>query len=140
MTLEQVKRGVELAAQECIRNGLTSVHQALVRPVQLQAFRELIGEGRLPLRVYVMLDGADQTLVTQWLARGPEIDPRHQLTIRAFKLFADGALGSRGAALLQPLQRCSPNQVSDYNSRASCLPIDSYLSGKGISSLHACHW
>ena len=102
MTLEQVKRGVELAAQECIRNGLTSVHEALVKPVQLQAFRELLGEGRLPLRVYVMLDGADQALVTQWLARGPEIDPRHQLTIRSFKLFADGALGSRGAALLQP--------------------------------------
>ena len=102
MTLEQVKRGVELAAQECVRNGLTSVHEALVRPVQLQAFRELMGEGRVPLRVYVMLDGADQTLVAQWLARGPEIDPRHQLTIRAFKLFADGALGSRGAALLQP--------------------------------------
>lgn len=102
MTPEQVKRGVELAAQECVRNGLTSVHEALVKPVQLQVFRELIGEGRLPLRVYVMLDGADQTLVAQWLARGPEIDPRHQLTIRAFKLFADGALGSRGAALLQP--------------------------------------
>lgn len=102
MTPEQVKRGVELAAQECVRNGLTSVHEALVGPVQLQVFRELIREGRLPLRVYVMLDGADQTLVAQWLARGPEIDPRHQLTIRAFKLFADGALGSRGAALLQP--------------------------------------
>src|SRR5438045_2722440 len=34
--------------------------------------------------------------------RGPEIDPHHQLTIRSFKLFADGALGSRGAALLEP--------------------------------------
>jgi predicted amidohydrolase YtcJ len=40
--------------------------------------------------------------VTQWLERGPEIDPHHQLTMRSFKLFADGALGSRGAALLQP--------------------------------------
>ena len=49
-----------------------------------------------------MLDGADQLLVAQWLERGPEIDPHHQLTIRSFKLFADGALGSRGAALLQP--------------------------------------
>src|SRR5262249_15322031 len=47
-------------------------------------------------------DGADHALVTQWLEHGPEIDPRHRLTIRAFKLFADGALGSRGAALLQP--------------------------------------
>jgi predicted amidohydrolase YtcJ len=49
-----------------------------------------------------MLDGADKNLVDEWLKRGPEIDPRHQLTIRSFKLFADGALGSRGAALLEP--------------------------------------
>jgi predicted amidohydrolase YtcJ len=50
----------------------------------------------------VMLDGADRALIDEWLARGPEIDPRHRLTIRSVKLFADGALGSRGAALLEP--------------------------------------
>jgi len=102
MSLEQTKKAVELAARECFRNGLTSVHEAKVSPVMLQAFRELIREDRLPLRIYVMLDGADKTLVQEWLNRGPEIDSHHHLTIRAFKLFADGALGSRGAALLQP--------------------------------------
>jgi predicted amidohydrolase YtcJ len=102
MTLEQVKRALELAADECVRNGLTSVHEAKVSAIMIQAFRELIAEGRLPLRVYAMLDGADPSLVAQWLEGGPEIDPHHRLTIRAFKLFADGALGSRGAALLQP--------------------------------------
>jgi predicted amidohydrolase YtcJ len=56
----------------------------------------------MPLRVYSMLDGADKSLVDEWLKRGPEIDPQHRLTIRSFKLFADGALGSRGAALLEP--------------------------------------
>src|SRR5438128_10314872 len=102
VTLDQVKKAIQLAARECIRNGLTSVHEAKVSPLMIQAFRELIHEGRLPLRIHAMLDGADQALVTQWLERGPEIDPHHQLTIRSFKLFADGALGSRGAALLQP--------------------------------------
>jgi predicted amidohydrolase YtcJ len=102
LPLDQLKHGIALAAQECIRNGLTSVHEALVGSRQLQAFRELVTEGRMPLRVYVMLDGSDHALVKQWLERGPEIDPRHQFTIRSFKLFADGALGSRGAALLAP--------------------------------------
>src|SRR5215813_102454 len=102
MSLEQTKKAVELAARECVRNGLTSVHEARVSAMMLQAFRELIREGRLPLRIYVMLDGADRALAQEWLTRGPEIDPHHHLTIRAFKLFADGALGSRGAALLQP--------------------------------------
>jgi predicted amidohydrolase YtcJ len=102
MTLEQTKKAIELAAGECVRNGLTSVHDARVSPIMLQAFRELIREGRMPLRVYAILDGADRALVDEWLKRGPEIDPQHRLTIRSFKLFADGALGSRGAALLQP--------------------------------------
>jgi len=102
MTLAQVKRAMQLAARECVRNGLTSVHEAKVTPLMLQAFHELAREGRMPLRVYAMLDGADKNLVEEWLKRGPEIDPHHQLTIRSFKLFADGALGSRGAALLEP--------------------------------------
>jgi len=102
MSLEQTKKAIELAAQECVRNGLTSVHEARVSPVMIQAYRELLREDRLPLRIFAMLDGADPALVQEWLSRGPEIDPTHRLTIRAFKLFADGALGSRGAALLAP--------------------------------------
>ncbi len=102
MSPAQTRKAIELAAQECLRNGLTSVHEARVSAEMVQAFRDLKREGRLPLRIYVMLDGADSALVKEWLERGPEIDPSHQLTIRAFKLFADGALGSRGAALLEP--------------------------------------
>jgi predicted amidohydrolase YtcJ len=101
-TVAQVRRAIELAAHECVRNGLTSVHEAKVSPTALEALRELVKEGRLPLRVYVMLDGSNQALVQEWLERGPEIDSRHRLTVRAFKLFADGALGSRGARLLEP--------------------------------------
>jgi hypothetical protein len=102
MTLAQAKRAMQLAARECVRNGLTSVHEAKVTPLMVQAFHELARDGRMPLRVYAMLDGADKSLVDEWLKRGPEIDPQHHLTIRAFKIFADGALGSRGAALLEP--------------------------------------
>lgn len=102
MTLPQVEKAIELAARECGRNGLTSVHEAKVTPIMVDAFRDLIRQDRMPLRVYTMLDGADPQLVATWLQRGPQMDPQHRLTIRAFKLFADGALGSRGAALLEP--------------------------------------
>lgn len=102
MTLPQVEQAIELAARECVRNGLTSVHEAKVTPIMVDAFRDLIRQDRMPLRVYTMLDGADPQLVATWLQRGPQMDPQHRLTIRAFKLFADGALGSRGAALLEP--------------------------------------
>jgi predicted amidohydrolase YtcJ len=102
ITLDQGKKALELAAQECVRHGLTSLHEAQVTPLMLDAYRDLIREGRMPLRLYVMLDGSNKSLVEDWLKRGPQIDPAHQLTIRAFKLFADGALGSRGASLLEP--------------------------------------
>ena len=102
MTLPKVEQAIELAARECARNGLTSVHEAKVTPIMVDAFRNLIRKGRMPLRVYAMLDGSDLQLVTTWLQRGPQVDSQHRLTIRAFKLFADGALGSRGAALLEP--------------------------------------
>jgi predicted amidohydrolase YtcJ len=107
LSLEQTEKAIELAATECVRHGLTSVHDARVSPLMLQAFRELIRQGRMPLRLYAILDGADDALVKEWLARGPEIDPQHRLTIRSFKLFADGALGSRGAALLEPYSDAS---------------------------------
>jgi predicted amidohydrolase YtcJ len=110
MTPEQTNKAIELAAQECIRNGLTSVHEARVSGAMVQAYRELLQQGRLALRIYVMLDGADHDLVETWLARGPEIDPHHQLTIRSFKLFADGALGSRGALLLEPYSDAPQNK------------------------------
>jgi predicted amidohydrolase YtcJ len=110
MTLEQTEQALEMAAQECVRYGLTSVHEAKASPIMVDAFRDLIRENRLPLRVYAMLDGADPALVSQWLQRGPEIDPDHQLTIRAFKLFADGALGSRGAAMLEPYSDAPPSK------------------------------
>jgi predicted amidohydrolase YtcJ len=102
LDLDSVKIALELAARECLRNGLTSVHEARVTPIMLQAFREMVKKGRLPLRVYAMLDGANPVLIEEWLKRGPEIDPQHRLTIRSVKVFADGALGSRGAALFEP--------------------------------------
>ena len=103
LTPAQVKKAIELAAEECVRHGLTSVADANVTPAMLQAFRELIAEGKMPLRIYVMLDGTNKALVEEWLKRGPEIDnAHHRLTVRGFKLFADGALGSRGAAMFEP--------------------------------------
>jgi predicted amidohydrolase YtcJ len=70
--------------------------------------RELIDEKRFPIRVYAML-GDNDALVNTWLNSGPLMDygsapggAGGRLTVRSIKLYADGALGSRGAALLAP--------------------------------------
>ncbi len=96
---EQVREDLARAAQLCVRLGLTGVHDAGVNRVELGAYRELVAAGRLPLRVYAMIGGAGE-LWREYLMRGIEIGDR--LTVRSIKLIADGALGSRGAALLEP--------------------------------------
>ena len=98
-TAEQVQRRLELAANECARLGLTTVHDAGISEVDLAAFRKLIAANQLPIRVYAMIGGAG-TMWREFLRQGPEIG--EQLTVRSIKLYADGALGSRGAALWQP--------------------------------------
>lgn len=95
---EQIKRQLELAAKECARLGLTGVHDAGVSREDLRAYRELISENLFPLRVYAMI-GGDGALWREYLARG--IETGDKLTVRSVKLYADGALGSRGAALWQ---------------------------------------
>ncbi len=96
---EVTRRRLAAAARECARLGLTTVHDAGVGAPGLAAYRELIARGELPVRVYVMIGGAG-ALWRDFLVRGPEIGDR--LTLRSVKLMADGALGSRGAALLEP--------------------------------------
>lgn len=98
-TQEQIRRQLALAAKECARLGLTTVHDAGVSAEDLAAYRSLIASDELPVRIYAMI-GGEGSLWKTCLQRGPEISDR--LTVRAIKLYADGALGSRGAALWQP--------------------------------------
>ncbi|MEA2720082.1 MAG: hypothetical protein QOJ39_1946, partial [Candidatus Eremiobacteraeota bacterium] len=69
----------------------------------IAAYEELARGGRYTLRNHVMLTGSDDALVAAYLARGPRtLAHDGRLSFRAIKLYADGALGSRGAALLAP--------------------------------------
>lgn len=101
LTLHQIKHALELAHEECLRNGLTTVHEAKVSSEMLEAFRSLKKKNNLKVRIYCMLDAPDKKLTEPFLKSGPEIDPDHMLTIRCIKVFVDGALGSRGAAFIQ---------------------------------------
>jgi predicted amidohydrolase YtcJ len=93
---EQLIRQLLLADREMRRVGLTMVHDAGVAPDAIDVYREVIGASRFGTRIYLMLTGSN---TADWFTRGPLIDPEHRLTVRAVKLVADGALGSRGAAL-----------------------------------------
>ncbi len=96
-----VKRRVLAAAQNIAANGLVEMHDAGADAATFQAVKELIDEKRFPIRVYMMVSD-DAPLLKEWFARGPLLDYGGRLTVRAVKMYADGALGSRGAALLVP--------------------------------------
>ncbi len=94
------KQYLELAMQECLSKGITSFHDAGAGPDEIALYQEYAEADQLDLRLYAMLDGWDSTLLQSWYPKGPQISD--YLTIRAIKLYADGALGSRGAWLLAP--------------------------------------
>src|SRR6185295_1151964 len=98
---EQRKARVLAAAQAIAANGLTEMHDAGIDAATIAAVQELIDENRFPIRVYAML-GDNDALLDTWFRSGPLLGYGGHLTVRAVKLYADGALGSRGAALLAP--------------------------------------
>ncbi len=102
-TQAQNRRALELAIQESLANGITSFRDASSDGAAIALYRDFLNEGKLKIRLWVMINGHDEALLEKWLAQGPEIGSGdHFLTVRAVKLFADGALGSRGAWLLEP--------------------------------------
>ncbi len=101
-TKETNTQALELAIQACLRNGITSFHDAGATRTSIELFKEFKDAGKLDTRLYVMLTGFDRDLIYEYFRKGPEIDSTGLLTIRSIKLNCDGALGSRGAWLLQP--------------------------------------
>ena len=91
-----------LAIKACQRNGITSFHDAGATREDIDLFHQFKKDGKLGVRLYAMVTGRDSDLVYEWMRKGPEIDSTTMLTIRAIKLNCDGALGSRGAWLLEP--------------------------------------
>jgi predicted amidohydrolase YtcJ len=106
---ERMDAALTRAGQLLASVGLTGVHDPGVDRAIVEAYREKIADGTLPLRIYALADGPGRTL--DWLcAHGRQEDPSSRLVLRAVKLYADGALGSRGAALLQDYSDDPGNQ------------------------------
>jgi len=87
------------AQTACFRAGLTAVHDAGVARKDLPALKRAYETGELKIRAYVML--SDSRGMAGWLKTNKPYQSA-RLTIRALKLYLDGAMGSRGAWMLEP--------------------------------------
>ena len=101
-TAEQDNKAFELAVAACHRNGITGFHDAGIGRETIALYEQMKTADKMKVRLYGMLTGWDKELLSEWYEKGPLVDPDNLVTIRSVKLNCDGALGSRGAWLLEP--------------------------------------
>ncbi len=99
LTIEETKYALSTALSSLAKVGLTSVHDAGVGSGAIAAFKQLANEQAMPIRVNVMISSGDESY-EQLLANGHYKSADDTLSINSVKIAADGALGSRGAALI----------------------------------------
>jgi predicted amidohydrolase YtcJ len=124
---DEMRAATLAAIAEANRYGLVGMHDAGEPRNVIDLFEELAKAGTFNLRAYVMV-GDDSSAIDHYFQRGPQsalYDGR--IWVRTIKLYADGALGSRGAALLDPytddptnsgLLKSTPQHLQDVATRA----------------------
>lgn len=99
----EMRRQVELAAQEALSKGVTSFQDAGSSFSMIDFFKRMEAEGALPVRLYVMVRRESNRVMDERL---PEyfmpLEGDDYLTVRSIKRQIDGALGAHGAWLLEP--------------------------------------
>lgn len=97
---EAMRRALTIGMRLAVEHGLTGVHDAGISLQQLRAYQQLADRGEMPLRISAMADGDNEALA--WLCdNGLYRHDGGRLQMRTVKLYIDGALGSRGAALIE---------------------------------------
>lgn len=107
-SLEARKDKLQQAITVCNESGLTGVHEAGISLPEVEAFKALVDDGLLDMRVYAMLgdqknpEYAAEDLVAYFKKHRIESYGDQLFSLKSLKLYFDGALGSRGAAFFDP--------------------------------------
>ena len=97
---QSVSNALDAAGKHLLSLGITSTHDAGIDKTTWQVYKQRAELGTLPLRIVAMLSAASPDL-NMMLKAGRYQDAQDFLSIRSVKIYADGALGSRGAALIE---------------------------------------
>lgn len=99
---QESEQALGIAVKECLQYGITSVHDMGAGLAEIELYKRMIDRDEFPFRVFVAIDGPGDTW-NHFLESGPLTEYGNgRLSVRAIKMYMDGALGSRGAALLEP--------------------------------------
>jgi len=100
-TEDEQRLALELALEEMRTVGLTGAHDAGTSVAHYRMYKEFADNGTLTARIYAMISGSGEVF-DELAADGPVIGYADDLLhMRSVKIYSDGALGSRGAALLE---------------------------------------
>lgn len=120
--------------------GLTGVHDAGIDEDTYRLYRRYAQQGRLTTRIYAMIGGTDKDF-DAIVADGPPEGGGHadeMLSVRSVKLYSDGALGSRGAALLAPYSDDPKNSGLLFSTQAQMVAMIEKAFAKGYQvNVHA---
>lgn len=94
----EMKKTILSIQNDLFQYGITGVHEAGIEYDEMRLFRELVDSKKLTLNLYAMLLPTKKNIA---FAKKNGIFRDHNLSIRSFKVFGDGALGSHGAFLKQ---------------------------------------
>ena len=99
----EISVALDIVSKHLLSLGITSAHDAGVSATEHALYRELADSGAMQVRLYGMISSTDPEL-EQILAAGHSLGDDDMYSARSIKIYTDGALGSRGAALLEPYQ------------------------------------
>ena len=98
---EELAAAVDVATSHLLSLGITSTHDAGVSATENRFYASLAQRNKLAVRLYGMISSTDPELGSI-LSAGPMVDEYDLYSVKSVKVYTDGALGSRGAALLKP--------------------------------------
>ena len=102
-TADEITVALDTVSKHLLKLGITSTHDAGVSATEHTLYRELADSGAMQVRLYGMISSTDPEL-EQILAAGHSLGSNDMYSARSIKIYTDGALGSRGAALIEPYQ------------------------------------
>jgi predicted amidohydrolase YtcJ len=125
------------AGRHLLSNGITSVHDAGIGEAVYDYYQKRVAQHSLPVRIYPMI-AATSPQLHQLLKNGYVQDQYDWLSVRSVKVYGDGALGSRGAALLQPYSDDPDNSGLLVTREQDLQPLFDLVLGNGFQlNFHA---
>jgi predicted amidohydrolase YtcJ len=136
-TPQELKNRLDAAGEHLLSLGVTSMHDAGIPHEVYHFYQDMAAQQRLPLRIYAMLAATDPQLALM-LDRGYVRDQYDFLSIRSVKAYGDGALGSRGAAMLKPYADDPENSGLLLTRESDIQPLFDLVLSKGFQlNFHA---